>query len=428
MQQMETRIDALMARFVEPGGPGAAVAVIRGGAFVCRKAYGLADLEHSVPLTPDSVFRIASLTKQFTAVAVMMLAERGLLDIDDPVERHLTDWPDHGGAISLRRLLNHTSGVWRHDSEMIERTLRPNPPVAEVLQLIYAKPLEFEPGDRYAYNNSGYLLLGAVIAAASGRSYEDFLREEIFEPLGMGRTGILRHESVTPRRARGYVRGRERFHNARLDAMNWSHAAGALGSTLDDLRLWDRALRSHRLISAATMEVMLEPTTLNDGSAFPYGFGWGLAEYEGRRIFHHTGGISGYGCQMLHLRDENLTTIVLSNLYMFGFDQVTRGLVQAGLGVGEIVRAPVDLGPTDLAACAGDFKADEIPVRRLEVLDGGLAFAERGGPSLAPAAADCFYDRADPEIEYRFSLRGERGFQRLEMRSPLWPPTTYLRV
>jgi CubicO group peptidase (beta-lactamase class C family) len=411
---IEQAVDEVLAKEIEPGGPGAAVAILKKGRFIIRKAYGLADLEWNTPLLPDAVFRIASLTKQFTAVAVMMLAERGLVSIDEPIERYLADWPSRDRRITVRHLLNHTSGVWRHDSELVERTLRPNPPVEEVLKLIFAKPFEFAPGERYSYNNSGYLLLGAIIGAVSGRTYEAFLREEIFEPLGMTRTGILRHEVVTPLRARGYVRGRKRFHNARLDAMNWSHAAGALGSTLDDLARWDQAIRTHRLVSAQTLEVMLADTPLADGSRFPYGFGWGTANYRGDRVYHHTGGISGFACQMLHFRDEDLTTIVLSNLYLFPFDKVTRAMMRAAKGFSQ--PAATRPTPEQLAACTGRFEG-EWP---LVIADIDADLGALGERTLC--------NRSDPEVEYRFSELREGRFQRLDYASPLWPVSTLRRV
>jgi CubicO group peptidase (beta-lactamase class C family) len=308
----------------------------------------------------------------------------------------------------------------------VERTKRPNPPVEEVIQLIYSQPCEFEPGARYSYNNSGYLLLGAIIAAVSGRPYEDFLREEIFEPLGMSRTGILRHERITPKRAYGYVRGRKRFHNARLDAMSWSHAAGALGSTLDDLAKWDRAIRGNRLISPESLETMLAPAPLNDGSSFPYGFGWGTAAYDGRRIYHHTGGISGFGCHMLHFRDEDLTTIVLSNLYLFPFDKITRGLLRAVLDLDDIGHHPVALTADQLAACTGRFDGDGY-ARELFTRADGLAFVEDGAAALLPASATDFRQIDDPELQFRFSdLRGGR-YQRLTCLSPLWPEEVLVR-
>ncbi len=423
--RIEERIDAVLAAEIEPGGPGAAIAVLRDGAFIHRKAYGIANIEWGVPLNPDAVFRIASLTKQFTAAAIMMLAERGLLSIDTPIETYLPDWPARGRTVTVRRLLNHTSGIWSHDSARIDRTRRPNPPVEEVIELIYAQPFAFEPGERYSYNNSGYLLLGAIVAAVSGKPYADFLRDEIFSPLGMSRTGILRHEAITPQRAYGYVRGRKRFHNARLDAMSWSDAAGALGSTLDDLAKWDRAIRENRLIAAETLETMLASTPLNDGSMFPYGFGWGTAAYEGRRVYHHTGGISGFASHMAHLRDENLTTIVLSNLYLFAMDKVTRGLMRAALDLDEVPRAAAPLDHP--AALTGRFQGDGY-VRELFAADTGLAFIDGGPASLLPLSATVFWERNDPEVEYRFSDLRDGRYQRLTHSSPLWPDNVLVRL
>ncbi len=426
--RLETRADALLDRFVQPGEPGAAVAVLRDGAFVLRKGYGMAQIEWSNAMTPDAVFRICSLTKQFTAVAVMMLAQRGLIDIDAPLERYLPDWPARGRVVSVRRLLNHTSGVWRHDSELPERTKRSNPTVEEVLALVHDRPFEFEPGERYVYNNSGYLLLGAVIEAVSGLAWDAFLKREVFDPLGMADTGVLRHGTVTPRRAQGYIKGRGGFHNARLDAMNWSGAAGALGSTLNDLAKWDRALRAHRLLTPATFEAMLAPTRLNDGSLYPYGFGWGTAQFQGRRVYHHTGGISGFACQMLAFRDQDLTTIVLSNLYLFPFDTVTRGLMRSALDLDEMAPPTAALPMSQLAACAGAFKTAEVPMRTLAVEDGALVFVEPNGARLLPAGDGVFRDAADLDIEYRFSAPRDGVFQRMDYVSPLWPSMTYARV
>ncbi len=425
--RIEQRIDAVLAAEIEPGGPGAAIAVLRDGQFIHRKAYGLANIEWGVPLTPDAVFRIASLTKQFTAMAIMMLAERGQLSIEAPIETYLPDWPARGRTVTIRRLLNHTSGVWSHDSDQIDRTKRPNPPVEEVIELIYEQPFAFEPGERYSYNNSGYLLLGAIIKAVSGRPYAEFLRDEIFSPLGMTRTGVLRHEAITPQRAYGYVRGRKRFHNARLDAMSWSDAAGALGSTLDDLARWDRSIRANRLVSAETLETMLAPTPLNDGSVFPYGFGWGTADYEGRRVYHHTGGISGFASHMAHLRDEDLTTIVLSNLYLFPMDKVTRGLLRAALDLEDTPRVPAPLRVSQQAATTGLFQGDGY-AREFFAAEGGLAFAAGGATALRPFSAAAFWQTDDPEVEYRFSDLRHGRYQRLTHASPLWPDNVLVRL
>ena len=415
---LATQIDQLLARHVTPGGPGAAIGVIQGGEFIHRKAYGLADLEWGTPLDPDCVFRIASLTKPFTATAIMMLAERGALSIDDPIETHLPWWPARGRRTTIRHLLTHTSGVWRHDWDRELRMTRPDIRTAEILPLIGEHEFEFGPGAAYRYNNSGFLLLGAIIEAVSGRKFFDFLREAIFEPLGMRHTGELRYESVTPRRARGHVRGRSGFHNARPDGEMFSYAAGGLGSTLDDLALWDRALREHRLLRPETLEAMLAPTVLSDGSAYPYGFGWGITDdYLGQRICHHAGGVSGFACQMLRLRDLDLTTIVLSNLYLFPFDQVNRGLLRIALD--QPLETPALTVPTveQLARCTGTYIGEE-----------GRPFEIGAGPPWAALGDDRLCDPADPEVEHRFSELRDGVFQRLDYVSPLWPTSTWRRA
>lgn len=425
--RLEARIDALLAKEVDAGGPGAAIGVLRDGVFLHRKAYGMAEIEQGVALRPDAVFRIASLTKQFTAVATMMLAERGMIDIDAPLGAYLPEWSSRDPGITPRRLLEHTSGVWRHDTTEAPRTERANVPLSEILRRIHDAPSEYAPGERYTYNNSGYQLLGALVAAVSGVAFEDFLRAEIFEPIGMRRTGVLRHELVTPGRARGYVIGRRGVLNALPDAFNWTFAAGGLGSTLDDLALWDRAIRENRLVSAATFEAMLAPARLNDGSTFPYGLGWGLADYAGRRAYHHTGGISGYASHMLHLRDEDLTLIVLSNRYDFPIDKVMRGLLRATLDIDDPAPATRHDGPDEAAACAGRYRGDRFE-QALVAADGGLGMTAAGPATLIQTAPAEYRPPDDPENAFVFTDPRDGRYQTLTYRSPLWPDEVSRRI
>jgi CubicO group peptidase (beta-lactamase class C family) len=406
--------------FVGRHDPGVAVAVLRDGEVLHRKAYGLADLEWELPLQPDCSFRIASLTKQFTAAAVIRLAEQGRIALEDPLERHLPAFDPRGRTVTLAHLLTHTSGLRNHDKGAPLRTHRLNVPVAEVIGRVVAAPFEFEPGARYSYCNSGYLLLGAVIAAVSGVPYEAFLEREFFEPLGMRRTGLFASNAVVPRRARGHVRGRRGFHCALRDAENWSHAAGGLSSTLDDLATWDRGLRQGWVMQSENFARMIAPTMTAEG-AYPYGYGWGTGEYFGCRLHHHTGGISGFACQMARLTDEALTTIVLSNLYDFPFDRVTRGLLRAAKGLAAPIAQGRSVSDQDLAACTGRYGDEEgnvfasIPER-----PDLQSFINLGGGRFASPA--------DPEVEYRFSgLQGGR-YTTLEYTSPLWPTERFSRL
>ncbi|HEX9901554.1 MAG TPA: serine hydrolase domain-containing protein, partial [Acidobacteriota bacterium] len=224
---LASQIDAILAQTYKPGEPGAAVLVKKGGQVLFRRGYGLANLELNVPVEPDMVFRLGSITKQFTAVAVLMLAEQGKLSLQDDLSKFLPDFPTQGRTITIEHLLTHTSGIksyteipgwlslWRKDMS-----------VKEIIDLFRNVPLEFEPGQRWKYSNSGYILLGAVIEKISGQAYEDFIRKNIFEPLGLAHSCYDRMARIIPRRVPGYSLGRAGFENAQFISMTQPYAAG----------------------------------------------------------------------------------------------------------------------------------------------------------------------------------------------------------
>ena len=235
--------DEVMNGLVRGDGPGAAVAVRLGGEVVHSAGYGLANAEWGIPIDPETVFRIGSITKQFTAAAILRLAADGKLSIDDPLKRHLPDYPVGERRITLRHLLNHTSGIKSYTAmpvfaEILARDL----PLAEIIARFKDAPADFAPGERYLYNNSGYLLLGAIVEAASGQSYEAHLAETFFKPLELTRTSYLHNDPIVTKRASGYSLG-PTLRNAPPISMTLPHAAGALGATAEDLLAWEQALR-----------------------------------------------------------------------------------------------------------------------------------------------------------------------------------------
>ncbi len=427
MPDLEHRIDAAMAREIAPHGPGAVLAIVRDGAMVFHKGYGLANVEWGVAMPPDAVFPIASLTKQFTAVAILMLKERGLVALDAQLETYLPDFPTRGRRITVRHLLNHTSGLGRDKLPESEREkARLHWALAKLIEAIAAVPFEFEPGERHAYSNCGYVLLGAIIERVSGHKYRDFLKTEIFDPLGMTNTFYLFDEPIAPKRAAGYQRGRNGIENASYISPTYYHASGGLASTAGDLARWDAAMRAHRLIGAESFAEMLKPTRLNDGSEYPYGFGYGTAEYRGHRVYHHTGGINGFASHMLHLRDANLTTIVLSNLYLFSMDRITRLLLRRGLDLPD-APAPDRSTVQTTDAFTGTFRIGGVS-REIVARGDGLMFADQPTMLLLPSGDGALFEADDPENTYRFGdLKGGK-YQRFEGLSPLWPPQFYSRV
>ena len=408
--------DAVVASHVRAGGPGAAVAVRQRGELIHVAGYGLANVEWGIPIDADTVFRIGSITKQFTAAAIMRLAEAGKLSIDDPIEAHLPDYPVNGRRITVRHLLNHTSGIKSYTglpnffAEHSGKALT----LVEMIDVFKDLPPDFGPGDKFLYNNSGYMLLGAIIETASGQDYETFLSETFFKPLGMTRTRYLHDQPIVPRRAAGYELA-PKLVNAAPISMNWPHAAGALGSTVNDLLRWDAALRGGEVVSPASYAAMSAPGRLNDGSPIRYGFGLLAGRYRDHPVIGHNGGINGFVTSLGHWPDDDLTVVLLSNIVTFPVDQAVHALVRRALGLPDVVRTPLFLDEARLSACAGRYRFEVGPLK-MTPLEGGLTSDWPRPNSRFQAIADnVFFLEKDPEVTLTFNeLRGS-AYQRLSI-------------
>jgi len=308
--------------------PGLSLAVVRGGAVVRAGGYGFASLELDVRVTPDTVFQIGSLTKQFTATAIMMLVGEGKIGLGESVTHVLEGLPTAWEGVTVRHLLDHTSGIKSFTGipdVMARLTFLPTSR-DEVLALVAGEPLEFAPGEQYAYNNTGYYLLGHIIEKASGRPYADFLRERIFTPLKMDATCVNDLKDILPNRACGYEWAEDRWRNADHISMTWPFSAGALVSTALDLARWDAALGSESLLPKDVWERMWTPATLTDGTKVGYGFGWGVGDYGGHPTVGHGGGIPGFMSYAERFPEDDLAVIVLTNVVPADPAQVARGV------------------------------------------------------------------------------------------------------
>ena len=235
--------------------------------------------------------------------------------------------------------------------------------LAEVIALFKDLPPDFAPGERFAYSNSGYVLLGAVIEALSGTAYRTFLLERFFRPLGMRQTRYLYDEPIVAKRARGYAVGAKGIENARTMSMTLPHAAGALGSTVGDLLTWGHALRSGQVVSAASYAAMIEPARLNDGSLSEYGFGLMRLKYRDRTAITHAGGINGFVTMMTHFQEDDLTVVVLSNLRDFPVERAHLALARRALDLPDLLARPrLSVAADDLARCAGVYQLDVGPL------------------------------------------------------------------
>jgi D-alanyl-D-alanine carboxypeptidase len=307
--------------------PGVSVAIVRDGKIVLAKGYGLANVELSVPATEKTVYQLASVTKQFTATAIMMLAEDGKLGLGDEISKHLPDLPTAWKAVAIRQLLNHTSGIKSYTSvKDFFKSARKDYTRREILDLVAKEPLEFPPGEKWNYSNTGYFLLGMIIEKVSGKSYGEFLDERIFKPLGMTQTRVNDLQAIIPNRAQGYHWNGKVLRNGEYVSPTQPFAAGMLVSTVSDLVKWDAALGSEKLLKKSALESMWLPTPLSKGSPAEYGMGWQVKPVNGHRLVSHGGGIPGFSTQISRFLDDRLTVIVLTNLDNGGAESMAQGI------------------------------------------------------------------------------------------------------
>jgi CubicO group peptidase (beta-lactamase class C family) len=294
--------------------PGLSLAVVKNGAVEKTAGYGLANLEWSTPVRPDTIFQIQSVTKTFTASAVMLLVEQEKVGVDDRITRYLSDLPQSWEKITVRHLLTHTSGIKDFINEPtvdMRKDLEPQ----DVIESLREKPLNFQPGDKYAYSNTGFHLLGMIIRKVTGKSWDEFVRERIFDPLGMNDTHVVSLSEVITNRAAGYVWEQDRIQNGHFIAPTiLGYAGGGFRSTVLDLAKWDAALYGEKILKQSTLEQMWTPAGLNNGSKSNYGFGWGITNLNGHRLISHTGShATGFKSVLARFVDDKLTVIILTN-------------------------------------------------------------------------------------------------------------------
>lgn len=315
-QNKAAEIDKLMQAYYNLGKFNGTVLVAESGKVIYKKGFGLANMEWNIPNKPDTKFRIASLTKQFTSMLVMQLVEEGRIKLDGKISDYLPEYrKDIGEKVTIHHLLTHTSGIpdFRFLPDLVVDLNRDPYTVDEFVKKYCSRDLEFEPGSRYSYNNTGYYLLGAIIEKVTGKAYEELLKEKILGPLGMKNSGYDHHESILMNRASGYVKTLSGYNNAVYTEMTIPYAAGSMYSTVEDLYLWDQALYTDKLLSKEFRDVMFTPYL--DNSAY----GWGIGKFpitesnDSIKILFHNGWIYGFRSFICRLVDDRHLIIILKN-------------------------------------------------------------------------------------------------------------------
>jgi len=306
--------EQVLASFIEKDGPGVAVIVSQHGKVLYKGARGMANIENQVPLKTDSIFRLGSITKQFTAAAIMLLAEQGKLSISDDIHKYVPNFPTEGQTVTIENLLTHTSGIANYtEDENIWNNLLPTPTTLDDMLTVFAKhPMPLKTGEAMRYSNTGYVLLGKIITVASKETYADFIEQHIFKKLGMKNSQYGGRQLII-NRVTGYSRTENGYENSGPVDMMWPHAAGSLLSTVDDLNIWFAAIRNGTLISKASYQKMISPFMLNDKTNSDYGYGLGLFKINKYDAIGHSGGIHGFATNAFYIPEEDLYVAVLNN-------------------------------------------------------------------------------------------------------------------
>jgi CubicO group peptidase (beta-lactamase class C family) len=401
LAQDTARMDQVIQPYVANHQFMGSVLVARDGQVIYSKGYGSADLEWDVPNSPGTKFRLGSVTKQFTAASILLLEERGKLSVNDPVKKYLPGAPAAWDKITVFHLLTHTSGIPNFTGFADYQKLEPFATTSEQLVARFRdKPLDFEPGEKWQYSNSGYVLLSHLIEKITGDSYEKFVRENIFTPLGMKDSGYDSNSAVIPHRASGYVPGKNGFENAGFIHMSIPHGAGALYSTTEDLLKWEQGLFSGKLLKAESLQKMTTPFKSN------YAFGLQVETAGGHKVIEHGGGIEGFNTELAYYPDDKLTVVVLGNVTGGAPGDIARKL--ASIAHGENVklqseRKEITLEPKVLGRYVGAYQMAP-GVNMLITLENNQLFSKLGNQSAIPIFAESqtmFFPKVvDAELEF----------------------------
>ena len=396
-RHLTAEFDKLVSSEFKGQEPGGVVLITQRGKIIYKKAFGFANVELEVPMKQEMVFNIASITKQFTAVAILQLVERGKLSLQDEITKYLPDYPVNDQRITIENLLTHTAGIPGPAPEAMARLQARRDVVSlqEIIATFKNRPLDFPPGTKWSYSNNGYILLGAIIEKVSGSSYSEYLEKNIFKPIGMTQTHFGDDYVITRNRAASYVysRAESRFLNARNDKIELAYSAGAIQSTAEDLFKWNEALNSHKVIRKESLEKAQTEYKLPTGKGTNYGYGWFIGNIQGSPIVEHGGNMGGFMSHSIYLPEEDVFVVVLYNFRTpTHLPEFLAGDL-AALAIGKPFHiSEITVDESVLKTYTGVY--EEEGVERFVTAESGKLYYQRAGAnkmSMKPYARDKFF-------------------------------------
>lgn len=392
-KQLTVEYDKMLSERFKPGEPGCAALVAKNGQIIYKKAFGLADLELNVAMQPDMVFRIGSITKQFTAVAILQLMEQGKLSLQDDITKFIPDYPTQAYTITIEHLLTHTSGIKSFTNvPELEKYNKTDMKPGEVIDLFKNQPMEFAPGTKYNYNNSGFFLLGYIIEKVSGKTYAEYIQDSFFTPSGMTGSCYGSDTKIIKNRASGYQPGKDGVENAEYLSMLLPYAAGSIQSTVEDLFKWNQAVHSYKLVKKETLDKAFTEYKLTNGKGTGYGYGWALSQIQGSPTIEHGGGINGYLTSGIYLPQEDVFVALFLNSTVKAPDFLSQKM--AALAIGKPLKTTtIELDDETLEQYTGIYEDDE-GTQRMITREGNQLFSQRTGSTrlkIMPSAKDKFF-------------------------------------
>lgn len=332
-RQSIKKIDELITRSYQSIAPGCVVLVAEKDKLLYEKGFGKASIELNVPVRPEMLFRIGSMTKQYTAIAILQLMEQGSISLQDSIRKFIKDFPHKGYTITIEHLLTHTSGIVDYQvlDFHIPNAIRIDFPQKQIIDSFAVLPLAFVPGTRYSYSNSNYYLLGYILEKVTGKTYKTYMQENVFAPLGLSATCYDSPAEIIANRVCGYAKGSNGYQNSGYLSMNQVFSAGALLASARDLFKWHQALYAYKIVKKETLEKALAPFKLSDGKLSEYGYGWFIKEFRGKKLIGHGGAIDGFRSIEVYLPEQDIFIAALFNSdndgYFPLFENITNLLI-----------------------------------------------------------------------------------------------------
>lgn len=438
MESLVLRTDALFSDYARRDSPGCALAVVKDGGIVYKQGYGMASLEFEMPIIPSTIFHVASVSKQFTAMTIAMLAHEGKLSLDDDIRKHLPELHDFGENITVRHLVHHTSGLRDQWSLAMQAGWRMDDVITmdDIMELVSSqRELNFKPGSEYLYSNTGYTLLAIIVERTSGKPFPTFCKERMFQPLGMRDTHFhLDHRQIVKNRAYSYSSDNEKgFRKAVLSYANVG--ATSLFTTVEDMALWDRNFYTAAVGGKEVLDMMHTQGTLNDGRQIKYAFGLNIGEYRGIKTVEHGGSDAGYRTTITRFPDQKFSIIILSNLASVNPSQLGKKVADIWLEE-EFPEKQVEpqlaanVEPDILKSLTGIYHNLSIQATHRIIYKEGRLYTEPGTDiELLPLSQERFYTRQlGPETIIHFKPSQTPEKKELHLQTPGDPPVIYQQV